>query len=214
VSPLTYRERPAAGTAEGLLVLHHGRGADELDLLGLGDALDRERRLHVAAPRAPLTLPGSPGYHWYVVPRVGYPDPETFHAAYRQLAAFHDELFERTGIGSDRTVLGGFSMGTVMSYALGLGPGRPVPAGILAFSGFVPVVEGWEPELAGRRQLRVFIAHGRSDPIMAVTFARTARELLESGGLEVDYHESDAGHTIDPAHLPAATAWLDASLPS
>ena len=214
MSPLSYRERPAAGAAEGLLVLHHGRGADELDLLGLGDVLDPEQRLHVAAPRAPLVLPGSPGYHWYVVPRVGYPDPDTFHAAYRELAAFHDELFERTGIGPGRTVLGGFSMGTVMSYALGLGAGRPAPAGILAFSGFVPVVEGWEPDLASRRRLRVFVAHGRSDPIMAVTFARAARELLESGGLEVDYHESDAGHTIDPAHIPAAAAWLDATLPS
>jgi len=214
MTPLTTRERPAAGTAEGMLVLHHGRGADELNLLDLADALDPEQRLHVAAPRAPLTLPGSLGYHWYVVPRVGYPDPDTFHAAYRQLAALHDELFERTGIGPDRTVLGGFSMGTVMSYALGLGADRPVPAGILAFSGFVPVVEGWQPDLADRPRLRVFIAHGRSDPIMAVTFARTARELLESGGLEVDYHESDAGHTIDPAHIPAATAWLDVTLPS
>jgi len=214
MSPLSYRERPAAGAAGGLLVLHHGRGADELDLLGLADVLDPKRRLHVAAPRAPLALPGSPGYHWYVVPRVGYPDPDTFHAAYRELAAFHDELFERTGIGPGRTVLGGFSMGTVMSYALGLGAGRPAPAGILAFSGFVPVVEGWEPDLASRRRLRVFVAHGRSDPIMAVTFARAARELLESGGLEVDYHESDAGHTIDPAHIPAAAAWLDATLPS
>ena len=213
VSPLTYRERPAAGTAEGLLVLHHGRGADELDLLGLADVLDPERRLHVAAPRAPLTLPGSPGYHWYVVPRVGYPDPETFHAAYRQLAAFHDELFTRTGIGPARTVVGGFSMGTVMSYALGLGADRPAPAGILAFSGFIPVVEGWEPDFAGRRQLKVFVAHGRGDPIMNVEFARTARTLLESGGLEVDYHESDAGHTIDPAHIGPAVAWLGAVLP-
>jgi phospholipase/carboxylesterase len=213
VSPLTYRERPAAGTAEGLLVLHHGRGADELDLLGLADVLDPERRLHVAAPRAPLTLPGSPGYHWYVVPRVGYPDPETFHAAYRQLAAFHDELFTRTGIGPARTVVGGFSMGTVMSYALGLGADRPAPAGILAFSGFIPVVENWEPDFAGRRQLKVFVAHGRGDPIMNVEFARTARTLLESGGLEVDYHESDAGHTIDPAHIGPAVAWLGAVLP-
>jgi len=212
VGPLTYRERPAAGAAAGLLVLHHGRGAEELDLLGLGDALDRERRLHVVAPRAPLTLPGSPGYHWYVVPRVGYPDPGTFHAAYRRLAAFHDELLERTGVRPDRTVLGGFSMGAVMSYSLGLGADRPPPAGILAFSGFVPVVEGWKPNLASRSQLRVFIAHGRNDPIMQIEFARAARRQLESGGLEVEYHESDAGHTIDPVHVPHAVAWLDATL--
>ncbi len=213
MSPLTYRERPPDGTAEGLLVLHHGRGADELDLLELADVLDPERRLHVASPRAPLTLPGSPGYHWYVVPRVGYPDPETFHAANRQLAAFHDELLERTGVGPGRTVLGGFSMGTVMSYSLGLGAGRPAPAGILAFSGFIPVVEGWKADFAGRPQLKVFIAHGRGDPIMDVEFARSARAQLEAGGLEVDYHESDAGHTIDPAHVGPAIAWLGAVLP-
>ena len=207
MSPLTFQERPASGDPEGLLVLHHGRGADEHDLLSLADVLDPGRRLHVVTPRAPLTLPGWPGYHWYVVPRVGYPDPDTFHAAYRDLAAFHDELWERTGIAPERTVLGGFSMGSVMSYSLALGADRPVPAGILAFSGFVPVVDGWEPQLEGRESLRAFIAHGRNDPIMAVDFARQARALLEGGGLDVEYHESDAGHHIDPAHVPAAVDW-------
>ena len=151
MSALTYRERAAGGEPEGLLVLHHGRGADEHDLLGFGDVLDPQRRLHVVTPRAPLTLPGWPGHHWYVVPRVGYPDPETFRSAFAKLAGFHDELWERTGVGPERTVLGGFSMGSVMSYALGLAPERPAPAGILAFSGFVPTVDGWTPDLAGRR---------------------------------------------------------------
>jgi phospholipase/carboxylesterase len=212
VSTLVHRERPADGDPAGLLVLHHGRGADENDLLGLADVLDRERRLHVVTPRAPLTLPGWPGYHWYVVPRVGYPDPETFGAAYAALAAFHDQLWERTGLTPEQTVFGGFSMGTVMSYSLGLGPDRPAPAGLLVFAGFVPVVEGWEPDLAGKRDVRVFLAHGRNDPIMEVGFARRAHELLRAGGLEVEYHESDAAHTIDPRHLPAATAWLAATL--
>jgi phospholipase/carboxylesterase len=212
MSPLVFSERPAEGEPEGLLVLHHGRGADEHDLLPLADVLDPQRRLHVATPRAPLTLPGWPGHHWYVVPRVGYPDPDTFHAAYRELASFHDELWQRTGVAPERTVLGGFSMGSVMSYSLGLGADRPVPAGILAFSGFVPVVDGWEPQLAERQSVRAFIAHGRNDPIMAVDFARRARELLEDGGLDVEYHESDAGHHIDPAHVPAAVDWLAAVL--
>jgi phospholipase/carboxylesterase len=212
VSDLTFRERPASGEPAGLLVLHHGRGADENDLLPLGDALDPRRRLHVVTPRAPLTLPGWPGYHWYVVPRVGYPDSSTFQDAYEKLAAFHDELWERTGLAPERTVLGGFSMGTVMSYALGLGAGRPAPAGILAFSGFVPVVDGWQPELGSRGKTRAFIAHGRNDPIMEVDFARRARAMLEEGGLAVDYHESDVSHQIDPAHIPAARAWIDAVL--
>jgi phospholipase/carboxylesterase len=211
VSALTFHERPAEGEPKGLLVLHHGRGADELDLLPLGEVLDRERRLHVVTPRAPLTLPGWPGYHWYVVPRVGYPDPTTFHEAYARLAAFHDELWERTGLSLGQTVLGGFSMGSVMSYALGLGADRPAPAGVLAFSGFVPVVERWEPDLGGRASTRFFVAHGRNDPIIDAEFGRRARELLESGGLAVEHHESDAGHEIDPAYVPAAVDWLEAA---
>ncbi len=193
-------------------MLHHGRGTDEGDLLGLADVLDPRRRLHVVSPRGPLVLPGSPGYHWYLVPRVGYPDHDTFQAARSGLAALHDRLWAETGIEPARTVLGGFSMGTVMSYAMALGGDRPAVAGILAFSGFVPVVEDWKPALEDRRSTRAFIAHGRADPIMEIGFARGARELLEGGGLEVEYRESDVGHQIDPASLPPAVAWLDETL--
>jgi phospholipase/carboxylesterase len=214
VTALGMLEREADGEPDGLLILHHGRGADEADLLPLGDVLDPRRRLHVVTPAAPLTLPGLPGRHWYVVPRVGHPDPDSFHAACDALGALHDELWERTGIGPERTVLGGFSMGAVMSYALGLGPGRPVPAGILAFSGFVPEVEDWEPDLASRQGLRTFIAHGRRDPVIEVSFGRSARDLLSAGGLEVSYHESDLGHQIDPSHLAAALRWLNATIVS
>jgi phospholipase/carboxylesterase len=212
LSELLFRERPSAGDPQGLLVLHHGRGADENDLLPLADVLDPQRRLHVASPRAPLQLSGWPGYHWYVVPRVGYPDPETFHAAFRELAAFHDALWKQTGVPPERTVLGGFSMGSVMSYSLALGADRPAPAGILAFSGFIPVAEGWDPDLEGRRDVRAFVAHGRNDPIMEIAFARRARALLERAGLDVEYHESDVAHQIDPAHIPAAVAWLATTL--
>jgi phospholipase/carboxylesterase len=205
---LIYRERPAADDPAGLLILHHGRGADEHDLLGLADVLDPERRLHVVTPRAPLTVRGWPGYHWYSVPRIGYPDCGTFHAAYGKLAAFHDETWQRTGIAPDQTVLAGFSMGSVMSYALGLAGDRPVPAGILAFSGFIPTVDGWQPAVGSRAQLPVFITHGRRDPIMDVGFARRAYELLDGAGLPVTYLESDAAHQIDPRHIPVATRWL------
>jgi phospholipase/carboxylesterase len=201
-----HRERLAEGDDAGLLVLHHGRGADELDLLPLAETLDPQRRLHVVSPRAPLALPGAPGYHWYLVPRVGYPDPATFRAAYQALAAFHDELWQRFGLGPERTVLGGFSMGSVMSYALGLGPDRPAPAGILAFSGFIPTVEGWEPQIP--RHTAAFISHGRTDPIMDVEFGRAANRLLDEARMDVEYYESDVGHTIDPATIRPAADWL------
>ena len=206
---LTFVERPARLEPRGLLVLSHGRGSDEEDLIGLAPVLDPEERLHVVAPRAPLQLRGSPGYHWYLVPRVGYPDPDSFRAANRELAAFHDEVWERTGVGPERTVLGGFSMGTVMSYALGLGADRPAPAGILALSGFIPTVEGWQPSLTDRTDTKVLIAHGRNDGVIPVTFARRARELLESAGFDVDYRESEAAHHVDPGDIPRAVAWLD-----
>jgi phospholipase/carboxylesterase len=209
---LRFLERPADGEPEGLLVLHHGRGTEERDLLGLADALDPDARLRVVTPRAPLRLPGSPGYHWYLVPRVGYPDHDTFHAARVALADLHDALWEETGVGPEGTVFGGFSMGAVMSYAMALGGDRPAVAGILAFGGFVPSVEDWEPRLEDRRDTRAFVAHGRNDPVIEVGFARRARELLEEGGLDVTYRESEVGHQIDPADLRDATVWLSETL--
>lgn len=212
MSTPVYRERPSAGDAEGLLVLHHGRGADEHDLLPLADVLDPERRLHVVTPRGPLTVPGWPGNHWYVVPRVGYPDTDTFRSSYALLAEFHDELWRQTGIAPAQTVLGGFSMGSVMSYALALGVDRPPPAGILAFSGFIPTVVGWAPHLQDRSGLRVRIAHGTNDPVIGIDFARDARAQLLAGGLDVDYREFSGGHEIDRVDLPAAQEWLHSTL--
>jgi len=214
VEPLFYRQRPAAGDPDGLLVLHHGRGTSEEDLLGLADALDPEMRLLVVTPRAPLQVQGLPGYHWYLVPRVGYPDPETFHAARGALVELHDRLWEETAIPPARTVLGGFSMGTVMSYATALDAGRPPVSGVVAFSGFVPQVDGWQPHFEDRGGTRAFIAHGRTDPVIGVEFAHRARGEIEAGGLEVEYHESDVDHRIDPTHLRAASEWLGVTLPS
>ena len=210
---LSYRERPARGEAEGLLVLHHGRGSDERDLLGLADILDPDRRLHVACPRAPLQLPGSPGYHWYRVPRVGHPDHDSFHAALAALGDLHDALWAQSGVEPARTVLGGFSMGAVMSYSTALSEDRPPVAGVLAFSGFVPTVDGWEASFADRPETRVFVAHGRADPIIEVGFGHRARDLLEAGGLDVEYRESEVGHQIAPDDLAAAGRWLRETLP-
>ena len=214
MSALHYVERPARGTAHGLLVLHHGRGTDEQDLLRLADHLDPARRLHVVSPRGPLTLPGAPGYHWYLVPRVGYPDPETFAAAQRALAELHEELWQSTGLTAERTVLGGFSMGCVMSYATGLDRERPAPAGILGFSGFIPEVPGWVPALEERRGLPVFVTHGTLDQVISVEFARAAAERMLAAGLDVEYREFEGSHHIDPRDLPVAAAWLERVLGS
>jgi phospholipase/carboxylesterase len=201
---LVHRLREADGEPAGALVLNHGRGADENDLFGLIDELDPERRLLGVTTGAPLTNVPPGGRHWYLVPRVGHPDPATFASSYEALTGFVDGLLAERGIDWSRTVVGGFSMGAVMSYAVGLGPGRPSPAAILAFSGFVPTVEGWQPSLDDRAGLPVLIHHGRNDPVIPVEFGRRASELLSAGGLAVDYIESDAGHWLPPEAVAPA----------
>ncbi len=204
MSELVHRIREPAGEPQGALILNHGRGADENDLFGLLDELDPERRLLGVTTGAPLTNVPPGGRHWYLVPRVGYPDPETFAASYEALTELLDGLLAERGLGWDQTVIGGFSMGSVMSYAVSLGEGRPTPAGLIAFSGFIPTVEGWSPELGGREALDVAIHHGANDPIISVDFARRAREVLRSGGIEPAYLETDAGHWLPPEALDAA----------
>lgn len=201
---LVHLLREPAAEPRGALVLNHGRGADERDLFDLIDILDPERRLLGVSTGAPLTNVPPGGRHWYLVQRVGFPDEATFASSYELLTAFLDRLLAERGIGWDRTVLGGFSMGAVMSYAVGLGPGRPSPAAILGFSGFVPTVDGWAPALDGREGLPVLIHHGRNDPVISVELGRRARDLLTDARLSVSYLESDAAHSLPPQVLPPA----------
>ena len=210
---LVHRVREAAGEPAGALVLLHGRGADEHDLVPVLDALDPQRRLVGLTPGAPLPGPGG-GRWWYQVPRVGFPDPTTFHATYAQLTAFLDGWLRSQGLAWEQTIIGGFSMGCVMSHAVGLGPGRPSPAGILAMSGFIPTVEGWGPDLDSRRGMPELITHGSRDPVISVEFARRARDLLTAGGLDVEYHEHGGGHHLDPRTLALMTKWVDARVAS
>jgi phospholipase/carboxylesterase len=205
--------RPSAGAPEGALVLFHGRGADEHDLLPLLDMLDPERRLLGATARGPLSLPPG-GAHWYAVARVGYPDRATFHATYPQVASWLDGLLAEHGIAPERTVLGGFSQGSVMSYALGLGAGRPRPAAIMALSGFIPEVEGFELDLGKAAGLPVAIGHGTHDPVISVEFGRDARDRLVDAGADVLYRESPMSHTIDPGFLRELPRWLRRALDS
>jgi phospholipase/carboxylesterase len=205
---LTYLERPARGEADGLLILHHGRGEDEHQLLDLAEALDRVHRLHVVLPRAPLTLAGEEGHHWFVVQEVGQPERESFSSSYSALISFHDSTWERTGIAPARTVIAGYSMGAAMSYATGLGEGRPRPAGLMAFSGPIPTVAGWEPDLPSRAGMPVLITHGRTDHAVRVEFAHRARSLLSDAGLQVTYYEAGGGHAIDERTIGEAIRWL------
>ena len=207
---MIHGSRPAAREpADGTLVLLHGRATDEHDLLPVIDALDPERRLDGLTPRGLFTLPPG-GYHWYgPVVRVGFPNKETFEQSFARLSEWLDATVDL-----ERTVLGGFSQGSVMAYALGLGAGRPAPAGVLAMSGFIPVVEGFELDLEGRRALPVAIAHGTHDPVITVQYGHEARDRLTAAGLDVLYRESPIGHGVDPRGIDELRAWLARTLPA
>jgi phospholipase/carboxylesterase len=204
---LEARIRDAAGDPAGALVLFHGRGADENDLFPLLDLLDPERRLVGAAPRGPLTLPPG-GRHWYVLGGIPTPEPRTFHASYAAAAAWLEAFLEENAVGPERLVLGGFSQGAVMSYCVGLGRGRPRPAAIAAFSGFIPTVEGFELDLSPPLP-PIAIGHGTHDPVIEVEWGRQARDRLEAAGAQVLYRETPMFHQIDPQFIQEVARWLD-----
>jgi phospholipase/carboxylesterase len=201
IDDLVHHVRPATGDPEGALVLLHGRGTTEDDMAPLLDELDPDRRLAGVAPRAPLELPPG-GAHWYSVRRVGFPERETFAPTYDRLTGWFDSLHEALGVPIERTVLGGFSQGAVMAYALGLGEGRPRPAGLIALSGFIPTVEGFALDLGDLGGYPVAIGHGALDPIIEVGFGRSARDRLEEAGAAVQWRETPVPHTLDEELLP------------
>jgi phospholipase/carboxylesterase len=203
---LTHRVRPFEGDPDGALILFHGRGADEFDLFPLLDLLDPDRRLLGITPRGPLSLPPG-GAHWYVVEEVGFPEPRTFLDTYGRAAAWLDSL----DVPPERRILGGFSQGAVMSYALGLGQGRPRPAAIVAFSGFLPTVEGFSLDLE-RPLPPIAIGHGVFDQVIPVGWSRKARLQLEEAGADALYREYPLPHAIDPYFLTELAPWLARSL--
>jgi phospholipase/carboxylesterase len=179
-------------------VLLHGRGADEHDLHPLLDALDPERRLLGVTPRGPLSLPPG-GAHWYRLGGLPTPEPSTFWPTFEATSAWLDSL----PVPLERTVLGGFSQGGVMSWALGLGRGADRrPAAIVALSCFMPVVDGLELDLSGLDGYPVAIGHGTYDDVIPAHFGRAAAERVRAAGADLLHREYPLPHTIDPRFVP------------
>jgi phospholipase/carboxylesterase len=209
VDALTEELRTPAGEPAGAIVLLHGRGTSEQDVVPLIDVLDPRGRLVGACPRGPLELPPT-GHQWYAPQADGLADAETFLATFQRLQAWLEGLAARTGVPIERTVLGGFSQGAVMAWALGLGPGRPRPAGILAMSGALPSVPGFVLQLEDLGGLPVAITHGTQDPLVDVERGRDTRDRAVAAGADVVYRETDVPHTVDPRVVPDLVGWVDA----
>ena len=204
---LVHAVRPPEGEPAGALVLLHGRGTNEHDLFPLLDALDPERRLVGVTPRAPLTLPPG-GSHWYVSVGIPTPHPETFQGSLTLVGEWLDALLAEYALVYDHLVLGGFSQGAVMTYALGLGTGRPRPRGLIALSGFIPEAPGFQLDLSAVEGYPVALGHGAYDPVIGPEWGRQARDRLEHAGAAVTWRESPMPHAVDPDYLRELAVWL------
>jgi phospholipase/carboxylesterase len=190
------------------LILLHGYGADENDLLPLGHVLDP--RLSVVSLQAPIRLFGAQRA-WFELGQdergISF-DPaqarEGLNAAIAEVEAIAKE--------SPNPFLLGFSQGAAM--ALGVLLRKPsLVAGVIALSGVTPLLE--KEDLAPLEQLQkrpVFAAHGTQDPLLRIELGRMLRDELLRLGLELEWREYPMGHMVIPEELAAAQAWLKSRL--
>ena len=195
--------RPAAsGTAKSLVIFLHGYGADGADLIGLAEPLAPHLPdTRFLAPNAPERCPGNPmGFQWFPIPWLdGTPEAAARASAIRSyglLDAWLDEVAGE-GIGPERTVLVGFSQGTMMALHVGLRRKAPL-AGIVGFSGRLLEPQRLAAEITARPP--VLLVHGDQDPVVPFASLAEAETALAGVGVKVSAHaEPGMAHGIGPA---------------
>jgi len=205
----TVEREPLAKGLSRTLVLLHGFGADEHDLLDLAHVLDP--RLRAVSLQAPISM-GGRQRAWYPLSQDArgniVSDPEEARTG---LAAAV-EAIELVAETSPQPFLLGFSQGG--GIALGVMLTRPgLIAGVLSFSGVPPLLE--PSELAPVEKLRgkpVFAGHGAQDPVVPLQRGRQLRAIAEQAGLALEWHEYDMGHMVVPEELLDAKEWLQGKL--
>ncbi len=208
---LHYEMRVPQGAADGapVLVLLHGRGADEGDLPGLGAEL--LPGAVVVSPRAPF--PGAPwgygpGWAWYRYLGRNRPEPESFERSIASLDELIGALPSLLSVRPGPVLVGGFSQGGTVSVAYALQHAGRV-AGAINFSGFLadhPSVEG---ALAAGAEARVFWGHGTGDPNIPFFLAIEGRERLQDAGAKVEARDYEIGHWIAPEEVEDAGRWAE-----
>ena len=204
---LTHRTHPAVVGAEPhpALLLLHGRGADESDLLPLAGELDP--RLFTVSARAPFRFPWG-GYAWYHLDSngVGFPEDGSLQRSLDLLRQLIDELIEAYPVDPRRLYVGGFSMGAAMAGSLALLQPERV-SGAIVLSGYLPLRAGlpFRPQDAAGRPF--FESHGTLDQVIPVSFARETREFLKGTPVALTYREYPIGHEISYQELRDLAAW-------
>jgi phospholipase/carboxylesterase len=211
MSTLTGPERPAAsGRADSLVIFLHGYGADGNDLIGLAEPLAPHLPdTRFLAPNAPERCVSNPmGYQWFPIPWLdGTPEAAaraSAEAAFLLLDRWLDTVAAQTP--PERTVLFGFSQGTMMALQVGLRRAEPF-AGIVGFSGRLLLPERLAAEIRARPP--VLLVHGDQDPMVPVESLGEAAEALAAAEVETYTHVSPGmGHGIAPDGLGLALGFI------
>jgi phospholipase/carboxylesterase len=209
---LVREPRERTGGRPPLLLLLHGFGSNEADLLGLAPSLDG--RPLVVSARAPVVLgPGS--YAWFsldLTPEGMVADLAQAKRSLEMLPGFIDELVEAYGTEAGATYLAGFSQGAMMSLALMLTRPEKV-AGVAAMSGRLPApLPAGGADRAALEGMPVIVTHGLYDPLLPVEGARAARRYLEGLPVRLTYREYPMAHEVSLESLRDVAAWLKAAL--
>lgn len=200
---LGFRHRflPAARPGAPTLLLLHGTGGDEDDLLPLGEALlPGAARL---SPRGQVLENGMPRFFRRLA--EGVFDLEDLRLRTHQLADFVDAAGAEYKLSGSRPIAVGFSNGANIAAAiLLLRPGTL--AGALLFRPMVPLVPEPLPDLAGAK---VAIVGGRSDRIVPPAGSEGLAELLRRAGAAVTLEWTSGGHGLTPEDLEIGRRWLE-----
>jgi phospholipase/carboxylesterase len=211
MTTLTGPERPAAsGHADSAVVFLHGYGADGNDLIGLAEPLAPQLpNTRFLAPNAPERCPGNPmGYQWFPIPWLdGSPEAQaraSAAVAFRLLDGWLDALGRV--MPPERTILFGFSQGTMMALEVGLRR-KAAPAGIVGCSGRLLDAGSLAAEIRARPP--VLLVHGDQDPVVPFASLAEAAAALTAAGVETSTHVSrGVGHGIAPDGLGLALGFI------
>ena len=206
-SPLFYKVAPLSSNETGpypTLILLHGRGTDENDLLGLASAFDP--RLFVVSVRAPYRFPYG-GYTWFDLDEQNSVNTDQLMEGSGALIQCLDDVQQKYSVDSKRVFLFGFSMGAMMSLAVSLSNPHRFK-GVVAHSGLLPKMDKLKYRWNDLDKISFFIAHGTHDPIVPVEFGREAYQRFMDAKADVFYREYPIQHTISEESLSDAADWL------
>lgn len=197
-----HRFIPAPETDSALtLLLLHGTGGDETDLLGVGRQLAPTAAL--LSPRGKVSENGALRFFRRLA--EGVFDLKDLRARTHELADFIGAAVQRYRLAADRIVAAGFSNGANIGASVLLL--RPqVLAGAVLFRPMVPLVPSPMPTLHGKP---VLLAAGRWDPIVSPDETERLQRLLVQAGANVTLHWEQTGHGLTHVDIEAARVWLE-----